>query len=361
MQTEQYRVHLGDAEQVLRTMRSNSVHAIVTSPPYYRLRNYLTRGQIGQEDTPDEYAARLVRVFREARRVLRDDGTLWMNLGDTFAQTSIPAGLTGTIKRKDLCGIPWLVAFALRADGWYLRADVIWHKPNATPESVGDRPSRSHEYLFQLTKGPRPYYDREAVREPAVSKPPTGQKAASLALRGKEAARTARGRSLPISSANHKQGRWAKSEEAHGGFVAWNPRGRVRRSVWSVTTRSFKAESVGITDTDHFAVFPPDLVRPCILASTSVGCCPACLGPYERHVASYEDLEDAWVPTCDCPPADPIPCTVFDPFTGSGTTGVVCIEERRSFIGSELNPNYVRLAEARLAHAAQLFGRKGTL
>jgi hypothetical protein len=195
-------------------------------------------------------------------------------------------------------------------------------------------------------------------------------KAASLALRGKEAARTARGRSMPISSANHKQGRWAKNEEAHGGFVAWNPRGRVRRSVWSVTTRSFKAESVGITDTDHFAVFPPDLVRPCILASTSAaGCCPACLAPYARYVASYEDLEDAWVPTCDCPPADPIPCTVFDPFCGSGTTGVVCIEEGRSFIGSELNPDYVRLSEARLAHAAQTttcstsggFGRKGNL
>jgi DNA modification methylase len=359
MQTEQYRVHLGDAEQVLRGMRSGSVHAIVTSSPYYRLRNYLTKGQIGQEDTPDEYAARLVRVFREARRVLRDDGSLWLNLGDTYAQNRIPEGRTGEIKRKDIIGVPWLVAFALRADGWFLRSECIWQKPNATPESVADRPSRSHEHLFLLTKSARYYYDREAVREPAVSKPPTGQKAASLAARGKVAARTARGRSLPVSSANHKHGKWANVEECHGGFVAWNPRGRARRTVWTVSTRSFNAASVGVHDVDHFAVFPPDLVRPCVLASTSAaGCCPACGAPYERFIADYEDLEDAWVPTCDCPPAEPVPCTVFDPFTGSGTTGVVCIEENRRFVGSELNPDYVRLAEARLSHAAQ---KKGSL
>jgi DNA modification methylase len=303
--------------------------------------------QVGQEDTPEAYCARLVEIFREARRVLRDDGTLWVNIGDSYAGgggLSAPSG----IKRKDLIGIPWMLATALRADGWYLRCDIIWHKTNATPESAVDRPGRSHEYIFLFSKRPHYYYDKEAVREPNQGTPPGGRKAAILVNRSSV---TGRGGRL-ISSVNHKQGKWAQSVEAHGGFVAWNPRGRNRRSVWTLASSSFKASSVGITDVDHFAVFPPDLVRPCIRASTSAGgCCPACLAPYTRFVADYEDTEDTWTPSCDCPPAQAIPCTVWDTFTGSGTTGVASVEEGRSFIGSELNPDYVRLAEARIGAA----------
>ena len=222
---------LGDCRNVLPTLPAGSVHCCVTSPPYFGLRDYGHENQIGLERTPEAFVQELVEVFREVRRVLRDDGTLWLNLGDSYnaynanrgASTSISDGTAGrghpthrrglttpTLKNKDLIGIPWRVAFALQSDGWYLRQDIIWHKPNPMPESVTDRCTKAHEYLFLLSKGARYHFDSEAIKEPAT-------KGAT----------------------------------------------RNRRSVWSVTTKPFKGA--------HFATFPPDLIEPCILAGCPAG------------------------------------------------------------------------------------------
>lgn len=336
-----YEIHVGGCPAILSGLPDDSVHLAVTSPPYPRLRDYGHEGQIGQEGSLDEYVSRLVDVFREVRRVLRSDGSLWLNVGDTFAKDNrerLPSG----IKRKDLCGVPWRLAFALQRDGWHLRSDVIWQKLNATPESIGDRPSRSHEYLFLLTKRPRYYYDREAVREPNVSAKPRGRKGAFLEGRDPEG--------LEKWS---KAGKWAENPEAHGGFVSWNPRGRNRRSVWTCATSCFLPATVGIDDVDHFAAYPTRLIAPCILASSSPYCCPECGGPYRRHVARYEDpeTEDAWLPSCECPHLRPARCVVLDPFAGTGTTGVAAIELGRRAILTEINPDYARLAQARCDRA----------
>jgi len=257
----------GDAITVLRRLPSDSVSCIVTSPPYWGLRDYGIGEQIGLEQTLPQFINRLVTVFAEVRRVLRDDGTLWLNIGDGYTsgnrgwrapdkknparamdvRPETPEGL----KPKDLIGVPWRLAFALQDDGWYLRSDVVWNKPNAMPESVKDRPVRSHEYLFMLTKSEHYFYNWEAMREPADN----------------------------------------------GGL-------RSKRTVWPVNTKPFSGA--------HFATFPPELIRPCILASSRPG--------------DY----------------------VLDPFFGSGTVGLVCQEENRHYVGVELNPEYVALATARL-------------
>lgn len=335
-----WRILIGDAEEQLKTLPADSIHLVVTSPPYFALRDYLNGRQVGRENTPDEYCDRLVRIFREVRRVLRDDASVYINIGDTYAGSNSTAAMmkAAKVQKKDLLLIPFRLVRALQIDGWIVRLDGIWHKPNCTPESARDRPTRSHEYVFLLSKTQDYYYDRESVREPNQGKPPSGKRGQVLAA-------------APNCNANFREGHWGESKEAHGGFVAWNPRGRHRRSVQTVPTGSFKGKTVGVADVTHFAMFPPSLIRPCILASTSeAGCCPNCLAPYIRHVANYEDLEDAWLPSCRCGPADPIPCTVLDIFAGSGTTGVVCQEENRRFIGVELNPDYARLARARLLH-----------
>jgi len=226
-------IHHGDVRDVLPTLDAKSVQCVITSPPYWGLRDYGVKGQIGLEPTPDDYVQTMVKVFREVTRVLRDDGTLWLNMGDSYA--SSPAGNFGGdmpapadggryrankpkmdygasgLKPKDLVGIPWRVAFALQADGWYLRSDIIWHKPNPMPESVTDRPTKSHEYLFLLTKSPRYYYDTDAVREPSVEQ--------------------AAGRNL--------------------------------RSVWTINPQPFSEA--------HFATFPTALVEPCIKAGSTKG------------------------------------------------------------------------------------------
>ena len=345
-------IHQGSAADVLATLPRKSVHCLVTSPPYFHLRDYQADGQIGLERTPEQYIRRLVEVFRAAREVLRDDGSMWINIGDSYARDGVPSGLP----KKSLLLIPFRLAAALQEDGWILRCDVVWEKSNCTPESAHDRPCRSHEYLFLFSKQARYYYDREEVREVHQGKPPTGKKAAALARAGLGVIRPdgtrAERNGLPVYSANTDDGKWAKSKEAHGGFVTWNPRGRNRRSVWHLPASCFDPKTVGIHDVDHFAMFPPRLIEPCVLASTpSGGCCPHCLTPLKRYVASYEDLEDTWVPQCSCPPGEPVPATVLDPFCGSGTTGVVAKRHGRNFTGVELNPSYVRLAQARIGSA----------
>jgi DNA modification methylase len=266
------RTHVGDCRDLLARMASDGVRVqtCVTSPPYFGLRDYGHPGQIGLEETPAEYVAELVSVFRRLRDVLADDATLWLNLGDSYARGfgggspgpksatnvgayrdrklgRVPPGFNG----KDILGIPWRVALALQGDGWILRGDIVWHKPNPMPESVADRPTRSHEFVFLLAKSPRYYYDANAVKE--------------------------------------------RTDEGV----------RSRRSVWSIPTHPYRGA--------HFATFPPALIEPCILAGSKPG------------------------------------GVVLDPFMGSGTTAVVARSLGRQYIGCEINPAYVEMAEQRIA------------
>ena len=299
--TPNYTIHTGDCTQILKTLPTGSINTCVTSPPYFGLRDYGHEGQIGLEQTPDAYVAELVAVFSEVRRVLRDDGTLWLNLGDSYNSAAsgqngttgtlgggVPCGGAGTtsgrrplvksVKQKELIGIPWRVAFALQADGWYLRQDIIWHKPNPMPESVRDRCTKAHEYIFLLSKSPRYYFDSKAMQEPAAK-----GAAGSSFNKGK--------------TATHQLGRSSDKERADSTT-------RNRRSVWSVATRPFKGA--------HFATFPPDLIRPCILAGAPEG------------------------------------GTVLDPFNGAGTTGLVSLQHNRNYVGIELNPEYTAMSIERL-------------
>ncbi len=433
-------VLIGDAIEQLRMLPDESAQCCVTSPPYWGLRDYGTaaweggeeshkhdtiaardgRGgsggpgkqtegafpselpaalcscgakridsQLGLEKRPEEYVAKMVEVFREVRRVLRQDGTLWLNLGDSYAgswgnyggqnrgngsqreivngskvhqpsydgleQWRPPTTDVSGLKPKDLCGIPWRVAFALQADGWWLRSDIIWNKPNPMPESVTDRPTKSHEYLFLLTNTASYYFDQEAIREA-----PTGRT---------DPMRFGR---CPDRHDN------ARVMEKHGDI------GRNKRSVWTVATAPYPEA--------HFATYPPDLIKPCIMAGTSAkGCCSKCGAPWERIVerdSNYGDSTDeyqgkqlqgdeqhssrrmilnmkrmrdqgrdhdnpfptkqtlGWQPTCKCD-VGVQPCVVLDPFAGSGTSGAVALELGRKAVLIELNPKYVELIEQR--------------
>jgi len=276
----------------------------VTSPPYFGLRDYGHAGQIGMEPTPDEYIAAMVEVFRCVRDVLTDDGTLWLNIGDSYAGGNIGGkwregsaradgdvredghsrrnrngnGAVSGCKPKDLIGIPWMLAFALRADGWYLRQDIIWHKPNPMPESVRDRCTKAHEYIFLLSKSERYLFDSEAMREPAVQ----AGRVRNDKIGGNKG-----------DDVHHSPGGQFNGSET-----------RNRRSVWSVATRPYKGA--------HFATFPPALIEPCILAGSKPG-----------------DI-------------------VLDPFMGSGTTAQVSIQHGRQYIGCELNPEYATLQQERI-------------
>lgn len=299
-------IHVGDCRESMRGMEAGSVQCVVTSPPYFGLRDYGHAGQIGLEPTPDEFVSALVEVFREVRRVLRDDGTVWLNLGDSYATDSKWGGSTGGkaskgihglggggrnktsvgLPDKNLIGIPWRVAFALQADGWYLRQDIIWHKPNPMPESVKDRCTKAHEYIFLLTKSPRYFFDGDAIKESAVG--PVG----GATGRGKQ-------KSAAAYAINGGQPQRDNSGGLGGDGVSRN-----RRSVWTVTTKPFKGA--------HFATFPPELIEPCIKAGS-------------RH-------------------GD----TVLDPFGGAGTTGLVSARLNRNSVLCELNPEYAELARTRL-------------
>jgi DNA modification methylase len=426
-----WRILQGDALERLRELPDASMHCCITSPPYFGLRDYGAAGQIGLEETPDEYVAALVAVFREVRRALRDDGTLWLNLGDSYAgswgaqsraKTSeirdrgisaqqivahpTRASRTGAIrmdgvKPKDLYGVPWILAFALRADGWFLRSDIVWSKPNPMPESVTDRPTRSHEYVFLLSKSRRYYYDADAIREPAVTA---------------DDPRASDPDYVPTRERN-RGGR-------RDGFTAvsnvWHPLGRNKRSVWSIATRSFRGA--------HFATFPPNLVEPCVLAGAAPKACGVCgaaylrelgpgdldesrprarramelarengltadhlaairaagisdagkalvttdgagksadavrrlaaeaqeaLGGYYREFLFARPVTIGWRPSCEHDD-DGGRCVVLDPFAGAGTTGLVALRLDRSFVGIELNASYVELARSRILADAPL-------
>ena len=376
-------IHHGDVRKVLPTLKAGSVQCVVTSPPYWGLRDYGVTGQIGLEPTPEAYVKNMVAVFREVKRVLRDDGTVWLNLGDSYAgsgkgqmgdgsasdrrgakQATSAGTLSGGLptnyrdnKPKDLVGIPWRVAFALQADGWYLRSDIIWAKgvsfcPDYTgsvmPESVTDRPTRSHEYLFLLTKSARYYYDAEAVREPAQD--------------------------WGLRDRTHWRAKSNSPSGPHTGNTNLNyaESGRNLRSVWTINPQPY-AEA-------HFATFPEKLVEPCVKAGTSEkGQCVTCGAPWVRNMDNdkYQPSQGPrnvdesrrdktrklsggewaklqlirrttdWSPSCTCS-ADVTPQIVLDPFAGSGTTGLVAGKLGREFVGIELNADYITLAQNRI-------------
>jgi DNA modification methylase len=316
---------VGDALEQLRTLPDESVHCCVTSPPYWSLRDYGQPGQLGLEPTPDEYVSGMVRVFREVRRVLRDDGVIFVNLGDSYAggggyapnapcnqrrangeswgklnphsrregearAKARPGYTPPGLKPKDLVGIPWRVAFALQADGWYLRSDIIWAKPNPMPESVTDRPTKAHEYLFLLSKSKSYFYDADAVREAPSSS--TIERWGGRAFERVSEPGTAPDR-------NDSGGTGERS-------CGTNPAGRNRRSVWTIATQPYTGA--------HFAVMPSALVAPCVLAGSPAG------------------------------------GLVLDPFMGAGTVGLVARENGRDYIGIELNPEYAVMAEHRIAN-----------
>ena len=376
----------GDCLDVMKDWPDKLVDCCVTSPPYWGLRDYGVDGQLGLEKTPEEYVEKMVEIFQEVKRVLRPDGTLWLNMGDSYAGSGQGYGDTKTtnkghtgsrqrlkpsfrrdrekvpvgspcpvnLKPKDLCGMPWRLAFALQADGWYLRQDIIWHKPNPMPESVTDRCTKAHEYIFLLSKNPRYYYDADAIKEESIN-------------------------DSQDYSKTHKLGNKRNPTEKVAGF---RPREkpaiyptRNKRSVWTVTTKPYSEA--------HFATFPPDLIKPCILAGCPEWICKKCGKARVRiwkEVNSYPDnptykprgnnrgdsfVKNAMTPAgetqghpnhhyenkttgwtdCGCN-AGFRPGVVLDPFMGSGTTAMVAYENRRNYVGVELNPEYIKLNRA---------------
>jgi len=349
---QQHKIMVGDCIDMMRTLPDKSVHTCVTSPPYFGLRDYGVEGQIGLEETPGEFIARLVEVFREVRRALRDDGTAWVNMGDSYAGrwgaqgrplgdgqmsgrsvTSArqinehPRFKSGTgvrgremgMKSKDMMGMPWRLAFALQDDGWYLRQDIIWNKPNPMPESVRDRCTKSHEYVFLLSKSKKYYFDQAAILEPCspntharLSQDVQAQIGSERANGGaksngnmKATARKTNGVGWGHGSdAEERQRGRVKDNESMNSALAIMPTERNKRSVWTVATHSFKGA--------HFATFPPDLIRPCVLAGAPRG------------------------------------GVVLDPFGGAGTTSLVSMQEGRRSIICELNPEYAAMARRRI-------------
>ncbi len=391
----------GDVREKLKELPDESVHCCVTSPPYFGLRDYGTASwsggdpncnhvrdnkistncitghkkqktnevsdaiykhickkcgatcidkQIGLEETPEDYIESLVGVFREVKRVLRRDGILWINIGDSYAQSGgsgtgdyalnhkqfgktvqnetlqTPRKAPKGLKPKDLIGIPWMLAFALRKDGWYLRQDIIWYKPNPLPESVADRCTKSHEYIFLLSKSPTYFYDAEAIKENSVDKESyTGRR-----FRGRHTIYESGAIPLYSSPQSIHSGNNRLLEKRY-------PK-RNKRSVWTVNVEAFKES--------HFAVFPKKLITPCIKAGTSLkGCCADCGVPWKRIIEHNKTVN--WEPSCTCKKEN-VPCIVLDPFMGAGTTGIAAIEYGQNYIGIELNPKFVKMAEKRI-------------
>ena len=339
----------GDCLKILKTLPDESVNCCVTSPPYWGLRDYLVDGQIGLEETVHEYVEKMAVVFREVRRVLQNDGTLWLNLGDSYCgngksgrqnleelgkslgtgggkkHSAMACGRASTpkgLKPKDLIGVPWRVAFALQDDGWYLRSEIIWHKQNPMPESVTDRPTKAHEQIFLLSKSPKYYYDCDAIREPyGEDERISGlQRARLYGYDGKGTYadwynKERQGKDWVDKKSSGDQLTYGQAKKASKTAPPNlpHPDGKNKRDVWAVASEAFKEA--------HFATFPTKLIEPCILA----GC--------------------------------PEKGTVIDPFFGAGTTGLVADRLGRDCIGIELNPKYIEIAEERLNNDAGMFAK----
>lgn len=355
----------------------STVQCCVTSPPYWALRDYGHDDQLGAESTPEQYIENMVKVFAGVKRALRDDGTLWLNLGDTYAASGPSGGPSSVqdrnqgakcapvrgvpkgLKPKDLCGIPWRVALALQADGWYLRQDLIWNKPSHMPESVTDRCTRCHEYIFLLSKSQHYYFDDVAIREPTAK---AWSAAKGFSDKGKRG-----------NSGNEHDKQFSGSDGHSSDAV----HGRNARSIWTITPQPLREA--------HFAVFPEALPTRCIKAGTSAeGCCASCGAPRVRKVerrrtdkfgkelsGTWHDADHSqhstgkvqedgamtsvetvgWEASCKCTDSSIMPCLVLDPFSGSGTTGVAACGNGRSYVGIELNDEYIKLSEKRISRS----------
>jgi DNA modification methylase len=368
--------YIGDSREIIKTFPDESINCVVTSPPYFGLRSYLEddnplkEKEVGLEKTPEEYVENMVLLFRELKRVLRKDGTVWINLGDSYNGSGkigkkhnpnhtifgkkITDGLTygisthlKNLKPKDLIGIPWKVAFALQTDGWYLRQDIIWSKPNPMPESITDRCTKSHEYIFLLSKSQKYFFDYIAIQEKSIY---AGKKVVNNA--GK-------------NSLMGKYGTTRTGFLKDGGIVVNEKRNK--RSIWTVNSKPYKDS--------HFAVFPPKLIEPCILAGCPHKVCSECGNPWERvmktkasetrpnpgYTAKCTKRNDGnrpgsytgpsiqsmkWQPTCTCN-KETRPGIVLDPFFGSGTTGTVAAKFGRDYVGIDLNENNLPLIKKR--------------
>jgi DNA modification methylase len=412
MNSKTWEIIQGDALTTLAAMPAESVQCVVTSPPYYGLRDYGVEGQLGQESRPDClgwatgekcgecFICRMVAIFAEVRRVLRADGVCWLNIGDTYSNVGKHGGskghskqLTnkGSIRRsqrttkdigakpKDMLLIPARLALALQMDGWYVRSDVIWHKRAPMPESVTDRPTKSHEHIYLLSKNQHYYYDADAVREPAQD---WGTRDRSNGKYHNEGTGLTPHRGLSGGGFSRK---YAEAQPDHGAMNLERPQvpGRNLRDVWSLGSFAFPDA--------HFATFPPELPERCITAGTSeYGCCPKCAAPYRREIERNlvpgpkgvknpviderdfsADKNDqgsnrakdghkpgwisanrtiGWKATCTCDAGAPVSCVVLDPFSGAGTTGMVARRLGRRYIGIELSRKYVALSEQRIAN-----------
>jgi DNA modification methylase len=297
-------IQIGDCRDILKNIPDNSIHCCVTSPPYYQLRDYGVSRQIGLENSIEEYVDALVEVFREVKRVLRPDGTLWINLGDSYAGSGRPR--PPGVKNKDLMGVPWRVAFALQEDGWWLRQDIIWSKPNPLPESVTDRCTKAHDYVFLLSKSSRYYFDQEAICEPCSPNSHLRWSQKTIAKqKGSTRAHGGQRHNGPLRAVGRKYdpGRNNRNNPGFDAALLELPKNRNKRSVWTIPTQGYSGA--------HFATFPLALVEPCVLA----GC--------------------------------PVGGTVLDPFAGSGTVGEFCRTHDRNAILIELNPEYETLIRER--------------
>lgn len=317
----------GDALMHLSSLPDCSVHCGITSPPYWAQRNYGVENQIGQEKTPQEYIDKLIEIMKQIKRVLRNDGSFWLNIGDGYCNKKIK---NIDIKQGDLLGIPWMLALALRKDGWFLRSSIIWKKTNPMPESTTTRPSKSYEYLFLLTKSMKYFYDAENIKE--------DQKEVSIrraySINHVDKRKDYKNPNYAISAQSQDK-TYDKMRKKLSTLRPGENIKRNKRDVWEIATSAEKSS--------HFAVFPEELVQPCILAGTSSGgVCPVCFTPWKRISTTGYSLSD-FSPNCRCGKKKPsFPSIVIDPFNGSGTTGIVCSALNRRYIGIEINPSYVK-------------------
>ena len=359
-------LYIGDSRNLLEYIEPETIQTVVTSPPYWGLRDYGTDKQIGLEKTPEEYINNLVMLFRDIRIALHDTGTVWLNLGDSYSSggrtsttndslrgttlvNTTRTPVTDNLKPKDLVGIPWRVAFALQADGWYLRSDIIWSKPNPMPESVTDRPTKAHEYIFLLSKSQNYYYDSDAIKEPTTTY--------DINVRDRD-----------TTKLNNTPGRTKM-----GGLKLNSYEMRNKRSVWEVNTRPYPEA--------HFATYPEKLIEPCILAGTSEkGSCPVCKSPWvkrtsvtstperkprenrisvipgrdsatrmnSKDMGQVERVDLGWYPSCEHN-VQPMASTILDPFVGSGTTCAVAQRLGRKGIGIDMSEEYIKLATKRIS------------
>ena len=337
-----YKLLCGNSKEALKNIPDNTFHTAITSPPYWMQRDYNVEGQLGQENTPEEYVDSLVAICREVKRTLRTDGTFWLNIGDGYCSKTIKSS---DIKPKDLIGVPWLLAFAMRKDGWYLRSDIIWQKENPQPDSSKSRPAKSYEHLFLFSKSKKYFYDWFAIAE--------DQKAISIrraySKNNVNKRKDFENDNYAISGSSqdktYERMREKLKNLKDGETLKCN-----KKDVWTTPTAAEKAE--------HFAIFPGKLIIPCVLAgSSSKGCCPKCKTPWDRVGEANE-----WKSGCDCGVKEVEPCIVLDPFNGSGTTGRVCHQTDRKYVGVDISEKYLDIARDEFKkYDAMGIGEVGTI